>query len=434
MKKKEGRRTLTHSDTDKIKKRGRDLYTIQAALEHLISLLITGSFLAKLTGALGFNDSLTGILSAVVSLGSLFQLLSLALGRRKTKSFVIYLSVVNQLLFTVLYVVPFVPMSQGVKAAVFAIALIVSYVAFNLAHPKKISWLMSLVEDTKRGSYTAVKEIISLIAGMIFSVAMGSIADSFEEAGNIRIFFIIAASVIAALSILHTLSLIFITEKYVPEDKERSVISSVKGVLKDSNVYKLAGIFLIYYIAHHISIPFYGTYMINELGLGLDTVSILTLLGSIARILVSRFWGSYGDKRSFAHLTEKCFIFLALAFLSAAVSSPVNGIIAFALYNILHGIAMGGINSALTNLIFDYAPLNKRSDYLAICQASAGLGGFLTTVAVSPIVTVVQKKGAALFGMNFYAQQIMSVISIVITVAAIVYVRAVFIKGQAKNS
>ena len=70
----------------------RILYIIEAAIEYFISILVAGSFLATLTKELGISDSLTGILSSVISLGCLFQLFSIFLRRNKMKSIVIIFS------------------------------------------------------------------------------------------------------------------------------------------------------------------------------------------------------------------------------------------------------------------------------------------------------------------------------------------------------
>lgn len=45
-------------------RRSRLMYIFEAALEYLISILVTGSFLATITKELGISDSLTGILSS----------------------------------------------------------------------------------------------------------------------------------------------------------------------------------------------------------------------------------------------------------------------------------------------------------------------------------------------------------------------------------
>ena len=85
-------------------KRSRLLYHAEAALEYLVALTVSGSFLAYLTASLGISDSLTGIISSIISLGCLFQLCSLFVRKKRFKSFVIWASMLNQLSFMMLYV------------------------------------------------------------------------------------------------------------------------------------------------------------------------------------------------------------------------------------------------------------------------------------------------------------------------------------------
>ena len=92
--------------TDKKIKRSRNLYIIEAALEYFIAILVSGSFLATITTRLGFSDAHTGILSSIISLGSVFQLISIAIRPKRSKPMVVALSIANQVLFTFLYVIP----------------------------------------------------------------------------------------------------------------------------------------------------------------------------------------------------------------------------------------------------------------------------------------------------------------------------------------
>lgn len=407
-------------------KRGRLIYIFEAALEYLISILVAGSFLATLTKELGFSDSLTGVLSSVISLGCLFQLLSLTINRKSSKRFVIALSVVNQLLFMLLYVIPICDVSSKIKTILFVVVIFLAYFIYNLAHPKKINWLMSLVDDAHRGRFTANKEIISLIAGMVFTFLMGTLVDYYTESGRIRLAFIITAAVIFLLMVLHTLSLIFTVEKPNATIEKKSIIKNIADVFSNKDILKVTAVFVFYNIANYASFPFYGTYQINELGFNLKFVSLLSIVSSVTRIAVSKFWGRYADKNSFAKMLEKCFFVLIIALVCVIFAVPSNGKIMFSLYYIFHGIAMGGINSALINLIFDYAPYEKRADALAISQAASGLAGFLTTLLISPLVADIQSKGIAVFGFSIYAQQIVTAISLVIIAFAIIYVKRLF--------
>ena len=96
------------------------MYIFEAALEYFISILVAGSYLATLTKELGFSDSLTGILSSVISLGCLFQLFSLLVRRKKVKAFVLIFSIINQLLFMLLYIIPLTNFEKHTKIVIFS--------------------------------------------------------------------------------------------------------------------------------------------------------------------------------------------------------------------------------------------------------------------------------------------------------------------------
>ncbi len=419
---------LSMSDNDSLKfKRSRLMYIFEAALEYLISILVTGPFLATITKELGVSDSLTGILSSVISLGCLFQLLSLSVRKLKVKKLVVVFSVINQAFFMLLYVIPLTGAKNQIKILLFAVLICAAYIIYNFAHPKKISWLMSLVDEGGRGAFTANKEIVSLVCGMLFSFLMGAVIDRFAEAGQIRTAFILSTAVIFALMLLHTLTMIFTAERETPDCKSGNLLAGVKELAKNKQIIKITGVFVLYNISNFASVPFYGTYQINELGLSLKTVSVLVIFGNISRILVSRLWGKYADRKSFAAMTEKCLMFLGVSQLCAVFAVPKTGTAMFALYYIFYGVAMGGINSALINLVFDYAAPEKRSDFLAITQAVSGLAGFLTTLCISPLVTAVQKSSFTISGVPIYAQQLCTLISLLFTVASVIYVRKAII-------
>ena len=410
-------------------KRGRLMYIFEAALEHLIALLVAGSFLATLTKSLGMSDSLTGVLSSVISLGCLFQLMSLSVKKTRVKKLVVCLSALNQILFMLLYVIPLSGAGKQVKIAAFVVMIFSAYFIYNFVHPKKINWLMSLVEDGHRGTFTANKEIVSLVIGIVFSFVMGAVSDHFAEKGQIHTAFAICAAVMFVLMVLHTLTMVLTVEKEIPCKKAAKGFSVIDS-LKNKNILGVTVVFVLYNISNYASVPFYGTYKINELGFDLKLVSAIVICGSGVRVLVSKFWGRYADRESFAAMLEKCLIFLALGQVCAAMAVPSNGLVMFILYYAFHGVAMGGINSALVNLIFDYVEPEKRSNSLAITQAASGLVGFLTTLCMSPLVAAIQANGNKILGIPLYAQQVVTVISLVFTIFAIIYTRAVLIKKK----
>ncbi len=415
----------------------RVLYIVEAALEYFISILVAGSYLATLTEYMGISDSVTGVISAFISLGCVFQLLSVFLKKRRTKSVVVPLSVLNQLMFMLLYVIPLTGMGDWAKKLVFVGMIFAAYFVYNSVHPLKTSWLMSLVEDKRRGIFTSRKEIISLISGMIFTYASGSVIDRFKDSGQVETAFLICGAAIFVLTVLHTLTMVFSVsdEENIDGGQKnagKNPIGQMVSVMRDKNVFRVVVLFVIWNIAVYAATPFYGTYQIKELGFSMKFVSLLAIIYSIVRASVSTFWGKYADRRSFAVMVRVCFAIAGAGFFVNIFTVPSNGAVMYTLYYALYAVAMGGINSALVNLVFDFARTEDRSNALAITQAVSGLAGFFTTLAVSPLVEHIQSNGCVVFGTAVYAQQAVSAIAFVFTAAAIVYLSAAIIPHSKK--
>lgn len=399
------------------------MYIIQAAVEYLISILVHGAFFATLTAELGISDSLTGILSSFVSLGCLFQMLSIFFRKGNVKKFVLWGSIVNQALFLLFYLIPLIPGLSTLRIVLFILAVFFANLIYNVVHPKKINWFMSLISDESRGSFTANKEIISLLLGMGFNFAMGAMIDHFRAKGDLRTGMILAAVTLVILSVIHALTVLGTVEPNETDQKpEKNRLAGALSVFKDKKVLKITAVFVLWYAANHCTVSFYSTYCIKELGFSLTTVSIIALISSGARILVSKFWGSYADHNSFAKMIIWCFLVTAVGFIATTFAVPANGIYLYPIYSICHAIGQGGINSALINLCYDYVPFSKRADALAFSQAAAGLTGFLAALCASPLVSHIQANGNRLFGIPVYAQQVTSIIAFFLVIAVIIYV------------
>ena len=68
--------------------------------------------------------------------------------------------------------IPLFNFSKTAKTIIFVVAIVLAYLIYNIIHPKKIGWMMSVVDYNNRGDFTAKKEMTSLIFGMIFSYSM----------------------------------------------------------------------------------------------------------------------------------------------------------------------------------------------------------------------------------------------------------------------
>ena len=402
------------------------MYILEAAFEYFISILVGGAYLAKVTSAIGVSDSLTGILTSFVSLGCGFQMVAIFIAnKRPVKGWVSLLHIVNQTFFALIYVVPFLHLTQAQKIVCFVILLLLGHIINNVVFSPKINWFMSLVDDHKRGVFTASKEMVSLIGGMVFSFAMGSVIDKFEAAGNVSGAFIVCGVSVFALMLLHTATLLFSKEKPSEIQEKLPLKKSVGELFKDKNLLKIILISVLWNVVCYTATPFYGTYQIKELGFSMTFVSALSAVYAVIRSAFSRPLGRFADKYSFAKMLNICFLIMLVAFIVNAFTVPSNGKVFFTVYYVLHAVAMAGINSAAINLIYDYADKEKRVGALALKSTLAGFAGFFTTLAVSPLVSYIQENGDTFLGLHVYAQQVVSVIAAVLLVGLLIYLNTV---------
>ena len=411
-------------------KKDRLCYILEELFNYLITILVTGSYLAKITSYLGFSDSLTAILSSFVTLGCSTQMLSgLVFRKGMIKRQITAVFTVTQLLFLLLYLVPFVQIPIGVRTVVFVGMLLLGHLMRNVALAPRTNWYMSFVDNSKRGTFTAKKEAVSLAVGFAFQMAMGAMMDAYEAQGNLQAAFVVCAVVIFGVSIAHTLSLVFTQDQEIPNRGE-SLGQDLRNVFTDKKVRCVFGLSALWAVAYSVSTPFYGTYTIKELGLSMSFLAVLSLAGAVSRILASIFLGKYADKYSFAKMLRLCYILKIVSFLSVVFAVPSNGKVMYTIFTIVGSMAFGGINSATINLIFDYVKPEKRTTALAVNQAVYGIVGFLASTAATPFLEAIQNAGNRFLGMEIYAQQVLSALACVCTLLVMIYLERVVLKME----
>ncbi|MBO5440191.1 MAG: MFS transporter [Clostridia bacterium] len=409
----------------------RFLYIIEAALEYFISIAVGGVYLAEITKHIGISDAITGIITAFVSLGCGFQIIALFLAHKKpVKKWVTVGHIVSQTLFALMYFVPLLDTSKAVKTILLIATLFLAQIIHNVINSPKINWLMGLVDDKKRGSFTANKEIVSLIGGMLFSYGLGAIMDHLAS----RTMFIVGGVILFVLLGLHTLTLVFTKEK--PKEKiQVDVKKSIKEIIKNKTLLKIIIVFVIWNIANYATVSFSGAYQVGENALAFTTTfaSIVVIISSLARVIFSKPLGKFADKYSFCKMLYICFSIEAVAFAINIFTVPSNGKVLFTIYSIIHAIGQAGINSAIINLAYDYVSDDQKTGAVALVNTFSGFAGFLTTLALSPLVDRIQKNGNKLFGINMYAQQLLSLVSLVGTIVILIYLVTVISKIPSKT-
>lgn len=429
-------------------KKNQTAYIFEAAFEYFIDIMIKTIFITALLMHLGVSQGTAGIITSLASLGFTAQFFSVMLINPKNHIKVMssVLCFINQMLFVLMYLVPGVNISQGARIAIVAGL----YLCGNLLHytvfPFKFDWMMSYVPDNKRGVFTANKEIVSLLGGIIFSNTMGVIVEHYLEIGKAETGFMLSAITVFVLCILHLVTIVVIKDPedyvsiYSKEQKKMSVKDILGITLFDKKLNKVILLDVMWHIGIGISTAFFTIYAQQSLGIAIVTITAITAASSLIRVLTSKFFGKMADKYSWAKMLSVSFLIGAASFLLFAFANPNNCIsvslfgnsirfnIFHALYLLLNAVFSAGSNSGMTNITFDYISHENRRYALGIKSAIGGLVAFVATFLVRGFVDSFPDGVFNISGTTIYTQQILSFSTALIFFFIVFYIKNIIMK------
>lgn len=392
-------------------KRYRIAYVIEAACENLVYAFGSGVYIARIASEIGISDSLTGVLSSLVSLGFAFQITSVFLKKGgRVKNSVVTLHLLNEVLFVLMYLLPIFSIPRGAKALLFGALLLLGHAAMNASIPSKTAWMMSFVTPDKRGKFTARKHIVLLISGTAVTYVAGVLFDFFDSRGNVTAAYVAIGVGMLLIAITHTAALVYVKEHAESEDAPRQC-GELKSVLSDKRLMRIIFLFVLLSIAQNATIPFLGSYQISELGFSMTLISVIAAVASVCRMLAEAPMGRYADRSSFSSMMRVSVLIYLIAMVAIVFTNTSSGKLLFPIYAILQNIASAGVTSCGINLIYEHSSDKNRTAAMALRGTLSGAIGFLTTLLISPLVDLIQKSGLSLFGVPVYAQQILALIS-----------------------
>lgn len=406
-------------------RRSRIAYILQAAFEYLIALMVTNEFLSKLLTHLGASDSLIGIVSSFASLAFLFQLASIPVGKKikNTKCAVFVFNTLAQVLFMLLYFVPFLQLEPKAKASLAVCMIILAYASQYLISPILFKWANSYTAPNKRGVNGAVREMISLLAGMIFSLAVGAIVDRYDSADRMMDGFWFIAMAMLVLNVCNGISILSIhKEENTRASEAKSRQEILQHTLHNKNFRQVVVLTSLGSIARYLTIGFMGTFKLNDLMISLSLLQVINVVASGIRLFISLPFGRYADKRGYIKAIELAFALMAVGFFLNIFCTRQTWWLVV-LFTILYNAGTAGISANSQNIIYNCVPMDFLVPAMSIRAAIEGILGFLTSLVGSALLSHIQNNGNTFLGFHVYGQQVLSLLSFAVLCIAVCYSR-----------
>ncbi len=427
-------------------KRSRGAYCIECAFEYFVSLLVGGSFLAKLLGNIGMDTNTIGIVSSIISLAFLFQLLALFVAHRitNTKRFVIIFHFLSQMLFMSLYLIPFLGIASKYKQIIAIGCILLAYFGNYFVTSMIYRWGNSYVDHHKRGSYGATKEMISLISGMVVTIGIGIVMDSFDAKNDIYGGFVFAAIGIFVFALCDLVCLLLIKNDIKPKEQKRERVAFsdvIKNTLGNKNYRNVIILTVIYNVGIYTTIGFMGAYKlqlfegIEGVWSGVDPINALFWIelinnaGILTRFAVSKPFGRFSDRTSYARGISLAMIIGAVAFFINIFAAPKLWFLIIP-FTMLFNAIYAGSSANLLNITYSYVDEKYFVQASAIKNSIGGLCGFIAALVAGQVVGAMGDGGQMILGMRVFAPQILSAFSCLCFVGAFLFTKLVIEKQK----
>ena len=412
-------------------KRSRSAYIWQCTFEYFVSLLVTDAFLAKLLSNMGISDSVIGIISSLISFAFLFQLCTIFVVQKITnvKRISIFFDSLSTLLFMSLYFLPFLNVSKEAKTAIVIGAITLAYFSKYIVASIIFKWANSYVDPGKRASYSAIKEMVSLATGMIFTFVVGYIIDRFEALDNMEGGFVFIAISIFILSVCNFVSLILIKGKKEEKTKQVPIKEVLENTFGNKGFRNVVTMSVIQNVAVYMTVGFLGIYKTKDLLISVGTVQIINIVANGFRFAFSMPIGKYSNRRGFTKGAELGFSIMAIAFLSMIFCNKNTWWIVI-IYTVLYNVGVAGTNANMMNIVYSYVKTDYFVQASAIKNSIGGIVGFLTSLVAGKILSVIQANGNMLFGITVNAQQFLALVSFVLMTTLVMYIHFVVSKRE----
>ena len=408
-------------------KRTRSAYAMECTFEYFVALLVSDAYLSSLLDYIGISDSTIGIISSLVSLAFLFQLFSIFAVKniKNVKRASILFHFVSQLVFMSLFLVPFLPFAREFKTAIVIGCVLIAYFGNYLVTSMIFKWGMSYVDDKKRASYAATKEMIGLIGGIVFMLAVGYVVDLFAKADNVQGGFIFIASAILFASVCDLVCLLLMKSPEKADDEERGepISQVIKSLFKNKAFICTLIVGILLYSATYLTSSFMGIYKTSktELGFTVGEVQIINVLAFLFRFIISKPIGKFSDKTSYSTGLLVGAGMLCLCFFLNIFTTPSSRWMVY-LYELLLRGSYAATSQNFLNMTFDYVENKHFVQASSIKAAISGISGFLATLVGAKILSEIQGAGNTAFGIQMRGQQLLSAISFVLSVLLVLFI------------
>jgi len=404
---------LLHASKDEI--RGSlNASTLDGVFASIFSNVTDGVLLTNFLLELGATPTEIGLLASIPMLANLMQPLGAYLSERTTSRhyYCLWVYSIARSLWVGLAIAIFAVGSRH-AAPISLISLTLGIVFLShflgaIGSAPWLSWMAALVPRALRGSYFGLRNSAATLTNLISVPCMGLVISRWQG-GAIQGFGLVLVLGIGAglISLWFQNFMIDVNPQarqrllappcapHCPSnselDRAEDDLDPIVGwqpplqpsFWQDANFLKFLLYFSCWTFSVNLSAPFFNVYMLNDLALDLNQVTVYNSLSAGANLLLLLVWGKLADRvgnRPVLLGVGIVFAVFPLLWLTTGANS-ISIWVWLPLLHVIAGATAAAIDLCANNLQLSIAPDHNQSTYFGVVAAFAGVSGALGTTA-----------------------------------------------------
>ncbi len=428
-------------------KKSRKYFTVGDSAVQTIVQLSGGTFLATLMSFCGISEANIGIITSLVSLAAISQIFLINFFKKiKKYKFLVCFTALQRLLFTVIYFIPLLSISNAKKAALIVILYFTGQIFVQIGAPASQDWIASLVPGRLRGKYFSIKDSIAVFVVSSTMLAAGIMLDYFKSR-NLKIGFILIGIIIFILVAVNVVAFSKMKEakiSYINQEgkemhgrlakiakanekavkkKEQPILLEIKEAFQNRKFRKAFILQSLYTLSFYICFPFNSSYQINELALPYTFIMLIGFIANLYRIYISPKLGRLADKYGMARILRYTLLALGLNMFANALTVPGNAYPLFIISQVIASTAWAFVGIGLFGVQLDFFQNEKRMVWLTLVSSISGVFGFVVSIFGGALLNFLQRTDTHINGTPIYAQQVLNFLGFLIMLFTVWYIR-----------